>query len=158
VGQEGSAEAPLLRESVTRGVGAFGKNRLVDDLRPEDFQRLRAVLAASWGPVGLANEIQIVRSLFKYGFEAGLLDKPARFGPGFKKPSAKVLRMNRAKAGPRLFEREDLLKVLDTALPMRWVFKSPSRKRLAPAPSSAKQARKWASRSRESSWGRFWGN
>ena len=96
-------------------VETFGKTRLVDDLRPEDFQELRSTLAATWGPVGLANEIQTVRSLFKYGFEAGLLDKPARFGPAFKKPSAKVLRLNRAKAGPRLFERDELLKAMEHA-------------------------------------------
>jgi integrase len=58
-----------------------------------------------------------VRSIFKYGFDAGLLDKPIRFGPDFKKPSAKVLRQNRAKAGPRMFEREELLALLDKAGP-----------------------------------------
>ena len=61
----------------------------------------------------LSNEIQRVRSIFKFGYEAGILDKPVRFGPGFKKPSAKVIRQNRAKAGLRMFEREELLALLE---------------------------------------------
>ena len=70
-------------------------------------------MAKKWGVHRLSNEIQRIRSVFKYGYEAGILDKPVRFGPGFKKPSAKVLRQNRAKAGLRMFEREELLALLD---------------------------------------------
>jgi integrase len=53
--------------------------------------------------------------VFRYGFEVGILAAPIRFGPGFKKPSAKVLRLNRAKAGPRMFERAEVLKLLEHA-------------------------------------------
>lgn len=68
----------------------FGRDRRADDLGPDDFFRLRSDMARRWGPVALSNEIQMVRSIFRYGHEAGLLDKPVRFGPGFKKPSAKT--------------------------------------------------------------------
>ena len=98
-----------------RLVKAFGRLRPVDDLTAEDFRRYRAQIARHWGPVRLATEVQRVRSIFKYGFESGLLDKPIRFGPDFKKPSAKVLRKNRADAGPRMFEREELLALLAAA-------------------------------------------
>jgi integrase len=91
----------------------LGKDRLVEDLRPEDFQFLRARMAKRWGPVALGNEIQIVRSLFRYGVEAELREKAVRFGPAFKKPSAKTLRMTRAAAGPQMFTREEILRVLD---------------------------------------------
>jgi len=73
-------------------VAVFQKNRLVSDLASDDFIRLRSEMAGRWGPVALANEIQMVRSVFKYGYDAGLIDNPIRFGPGFRKPSAKVLR------------------------------------------------------------------
>jgi integrase len=63
----------------------------------------------------VGNEIQRVRSVFKYGYDAALIDRPIRFGPGFKKPSAKVLRQNRAKGGLRMFEREELLVSLEHA-------------------------------------------
>jgi integrase len=100
-----------------RLVKAFGRERPIDDLIADDFQRLRAQIAKKWGVHRLSNEIQRVRSIFKFGYEAGILDKPVRFGPGFKKPSAKVLRQNRAKAGLRMFEREELLSLLNATPP-----------------------------------------
>lgn len=93
----------------------FGFERLVDDLEPTDFEKLRASIAKQWGPVRLGNEIQRVRSVFKFGFEAGLVERPVRFGPGFKRPSAKTLRIERAKKGQRMFEAADLRRLLDTA-------------------------------------------
>ena len=81
----------------------------------DDFRRLRAAVAKVWGPVRLGNEIQRVRSLFKFAYDDGLIDKPPRFGADFKKPSAKVLRKARAARGLRMFEREELLAVLAVA-------------------------------------------
>jgi integrase len=100
-----------------RLIRSFGRERPVDDLVADDFRRLRAQIARRWGPIRLSNEIQRVRSVFKYGFDAGLLDKSVRFGPDFKKPSAKVLRQNRAAAGPKMFEREELSALLESAGP-----------------------------------------
>ena len=85
-----------------RLVAAFGKNRLVDDLAADDFEGLRDEMAERWGPVRLGNEVQKVRTVFQYGFEAGLIEKPFRYGPEFKKPSASVLRRRRAKNGIRV--------------------------------------------------------
>src|SRR5262249_61908715 len=87
-----------------RAGAAFGLGRLVEDLAADDFEHLRAGLAAGWGPVALGNEVQRVRVLFKYGYDAGLLDRPARYGPAFRRPSRKVLRKARNAKGPRLFE------------------------------------------------------
>ncbi len=98
-----------------RLVKAFGRTRPVDDLIAEDFRRLRSQIARQWGPIRLSNEIQRVRSVFKYGYDAGLLDKPVRFGPDFKKPSAKVMRVNRNKAGLRMFEAAELWALLAVA-------------------------------------------
>lgn len=57
----------------------------------------------------------MTRSVFRFGYEAALIDKPVRFGPGFKKPSAKVLRQTRAAAGPRMFTPTEIRKALDHA-------------------------------------------
>src|SRR5262245_57213285 len=46
-------------------VASFGKARLVSDLDPEDFARLRSKLAAKYGPHGLGTQVQCVRSVFK---------------------------------------------------------------------------------------------
>ena len=96
---------------------AFGITRLVDDLGPDDFQRLRTQMAKAWGPVHLANRIQQVRSVFKFAFESGLIDRPVRYGPTFKKPSAKVLRQERMKKGRRTFEAEEVRTLLKAASP-----------------------------------------
>jgi integrase len=97
-------------------IGAtFGLTRRVDDLAADDFEALRAALAKKWGPVALGNEIQRVRTVFKFGYDAGLIDRPVRYGPGFKRPSKKVLRRARYAKGPRLFEAAELRSLLDAA-------------------------------------------
>jgi integrase len=94
---------------------AFGLTRRVADLAADDFAALRAALAKKWGPVALGNEIQRVRVVFKFGYDAGLIDQPMRYGPGFKRPSKKVLRQARHAKGPRLFEPAQLRSLLDAA-------------------------------------------
>ncbi len=93
-------------------LATFGENRLVDDLAAEDFESLRDDLAKRFGPVRLGNEVQKVRTVFKYGFETGLIDKPIRYGPQFKKPSASVLRRHRAKNGERMIEADEIRRLL----------------------------------------------
>jgi integrase len=96
-------------------VAQFGGKRLVDDLAAEDFAALRATLAKRLGPVRLGNEVQKVRTVFKFGYEAGLIDKPMRFGPQFVKPSRSVMRRHRAKGGEKLFTAEEVRKLIDKA-------------------------------------------
>ena len=67
------------------------------------------------GPVRLGNEVQRVRTVFKYGFESGLIEKPVRYGPQFKKPSKSVLRKHRVASGKRLFEADQLRTLIDAA-------------------------------------------
>jgi integrase len=98
-----------------RVIGVFGLSRLVDDLGPDDFERLRNDLAKRWGPVRLGNTIQRIRSLFKFGEESGLIAKRVLFGPGFKRPSRKVLRQERAKKGKQMFEADEIRKMLGEA-------------------------------------------
>jgi integrase len=98
-----------------RIVAQFGKNRLVSDLASDDFESLRASIATTRGPVALGNEIQRVRIVFKYGYDEGLIVQPMRYGASFKRPSNKVLRLERARKGPKLFEAAGLLKLITAA-------------------------------------------
>jgi integrase len=59
--------------------------------------------------------IQFVRCVFKYAYDAGLVDRPMRFGPGFKRPSKKTLRLHRAQQGAKLFTADEIRKLLDAA-------------------------------------------
>jgi integrase len=102
-------------------VDSFGKNRLVADLAADDFEALRA----SWVKKGynlntLANMVQRTRVLFKYGVDAGLIDKPVKFGSLFKRPKKAKLRALRQKQGKRVFEAEQLKTISDAAeLPLK---------------------------------------
>ena len=98
-----------------RIVGCFGAERLVDDLRTEDFALLRKQLGKTLGPVALGNEIQRVRTVFRYAFESEWMDKPMRFGPGFKRPSKKVIRQQRNRMGAKVFTAEEIRLLLDAA-------------------------------------------
>jgi integrase len=101
-------------------VKGFGKNRLVVDLVADDFDRLRRHVAKTRGPVGIGNEVQRVRTVFRYGHEAGLIEQPVRFGPTFKKPGRKVLRIERAKRGTKMLEAVDIRRILKAApMPLR---------------------------------------
>jgi integrase len=96
-------------------VAAFGKTRLVDDLAADDFEELRATMAERWGPVRLGNTITRVKSVFKYGFDNGLIDKPVRYGSQFTKPDQAVLRRHRAKRGELMLEPDQLRALIAAA-------------------------------------------
>src|SRR5262249_2428272 len=96
-------------------VEQFGRARLVSDLRPDDFNRLRARMAQRWGPVRLGNVIHRVKSVFKFALESGLIDRPVLYGPEFRKPSAGVLRRHRAQNGGRMLEAAELRKLLEAS-------------------------------------------
>jgi integrase len=95
----------------------FGKHRIVADLGPDDFATLRNKMSQTWGPLRVRDFVQHIRSVFKYAFESELIDRPMRFGPGFARPSKKVLRLARAAKGKRLFTPEQLRTLLDAAGP-----------------------------------------
>jgi integrase len=96
-------------------VSHMGKSRLVADLDPQDFAALRNKMAKRWGPHRLAVTIQHIRSVFKHAFDAGLIDKPVRFGPEFKRPTKKTFRLHRAEKGPKLFTPDELRSILAAA-------------------------------------------
>jgi integrase len=98
-----------------RLVAVFGKTRLVDDLTADDFEKLRRELVKTRGPVALGNEIGRVRVVFKYATDNRLVDRPIAYGQGFRKPSKKVLRKERAKRGPKMFEAAELKAIVDKA-------------------------------------------
>ncbi len=105
-----------------RLVDTFGRERLVSDLRSEDFDKLRAKLARgtkikSVGVVTLANLVRLSRIVFKFGFDSDLIDKPVKFGPGFKAPAKKLLRADRHARPLRMLEAEQLRTIITAANP-----------------------------------------
>jgi integrase len=96
-------------------VAQFGGKRLVEDLAADDFEELRAAMAERWGPVRLSNGVTRVKSVFKYGTDAGLIERTVRYGGEFEKPDKSVLRRHRAKNGERMIEAKALRDLIDAA-------------------------------------------
>jgi integrase len=101
-----------------RIIEAFGKRRLVSDLRPADFESLRATFAKRWGPARLAKFIGLVRTLFNHAAKNGLIDRPVLFGDGFRRPSQKTFLLHKHARGPRLFEAHEVCAMLTAATPV----------------------------------------
>jgi integrase len=105
-------------------VKTLGKGRAVVDLRPDDFRGLRVKLAETRGVVALRNEMQRVRSVFKFAFDEALIVAPVRFGQSFAKPKIEAVRRereaHRAEHGDRMLEAVELRALLARATqPMR---------------------------------------
>ena len=101
------------KEACDAIMAAFGKQRLLDDIGPADFAALRNKLAKRYGVYRLTNTMQIVRSVFKYAAEE--TGKQVRFGPGFKRPAKKTIRLHRVKQGPNLFTADEICCLIGSA-------------------------------------------
>ena len=96
-------------------IKAFGRERPVKAIRPDDFAGLLDSAAKRLGPVSLGNFVQRVRTICRYGFEAELIAVPLRFGPGFAKPSRRAIRIVNADRKPRLLAAAHIRKLIDGA-------------------------------------------
>jgi integrase len=96
-------------------VDGMGKRTAAVSLSPQDFAALKNKLAKRNGPARMSTVVQVIRCAFKHAYESGLLDKPMRFGPVFKRTSKKTLRLHRANQGLKLFTREEIHKLLGAA-------------------------------------------
>ncbi len=100
------------------------KWRVLSNLAVADFQRLRADLAkGANGPVGLVrlrNELSRARSVFLYGNESGLAEKPIPYRLPLKSPSQRSLRRTRLERGPLMFSAKDINRMVKAAdLPLK---------------------------------------
>ena len=99
----------------------FGKDRLVEDCGPDDFDSYRAKTSKGRGLHHIAKRVTQVKMLFGFAFENELIEKPIRFGQQFSRPSMKSMRLHRArkqeKHGLRMFEAAEILQLIDVASP-----------------------------------------
>jgi len=77
--------------------GFIGEERPWNDLRPNDFARYRLHLHDHFGICAIDRNITVIRVMFKHGYDMGLIERPARYGGQFNKPSLKEKRLNRSR-------------------------------------------------------------
>ena len=97
----------------------FGATRSVLDLRPTDFEMLYARLSRKYGVSTLGREVTGTRSVFRYGWESDLIERPVKFGTKFKGPTKQDRRKAKAKAqqtnGKKLFTADEIRRMIDAA-------------------------------------------
>lgn len=91
-------------------VAWWGENTPIADVTPQTLSQYKAHLAQRRSLRSLGNEVSRVRIVLKWAYEAGLIDKPVRFGPEFRKPSTRALR--RVPREPKLFTPEQIYAIL----------------------------------------------
>jgi integrase len=96
-------------------VEGLGKTRLTSDLHPDDFAGLTRRLAEKNGPPRMGTIVQVIRCAFKYALDSELIDRPVRFGPDFKRPSKKTMRLQRAAQGAKLLTAEEIRRLIAAA-------------------------------------------
>ncbi|MDY0168502.1 MAG: tyrosine-type recombinase/integrase [Thermoguttaceae bacterium] len=97
-------------------VAYFGKLRSIEGLRPDDFARFRAYLVKrGLGLESVATEVQRTRCVFKHAVDYKLVAAPVDFGPDFRRPPQRAMRLARRQNGQRSFSAEEVRLILDHA-------------------------------------------
>jgi integrase len=89
----------------------FGRDTKCSALKSDDWERLCRAWEAKWAVSTVRVEIAKTRVLFTYGYESEWLDKPMRFGVGFKGKRV------RASTSPKTFTAAEIRMMLAAAKP-----------------------------------------
>lgn len=103
-------------------IDQFGRYTTVESLTPSDFAALRAKLAKSRTMTALWSEIGRICVFFNWAFESERIERPARMGNSFKKPSKKSLRLERQAKPKKLFTIDELRSIFQAANPTMRAF------------------------------------
>ena len=89
-------------------INELGRHRSVESLDATDFAKLRKRLSERLGLVALGNEITRIRVFFNFAFKNDLIDKPAKMGLSFDKPSRKSVKREKQTKTAKVFSVEEL--------------------------------------------------
>jgi integrase len=92
-----------------------GKAKIVEHLKPRDFDDIRAKLASGVAKVTAANRIRLARILFKFAHDQDLVKTPLKLGQNFKQPDRAALRAERQAQPSKEFTAEELRSIIDAA-------------------------------------------
>jgi integrase len=101
-------------------IEVFGKDRIVEELRPQDFSDLRGAMVSrkgrgggKWSPGRVQKFITMTRTVFKFAFKSELVEKAPNYGHDFDYPSDTWHRKHKAEGGKKLFTRDEVLKLIN---------------------------------------------
>lgn len=100
-----------IRTTAQKMADFFGTRTLASDVKPEGFNAYKTKHAQPHGTLGMVamdNEIQRVRSIFKFAYDMDWLNKPVKFGPVFKKRKAKQKQRHRADQVSKFFAAQEI--------------------------------------------------
>lgn len=95
----------------------FGKKTPIETIRPADFLKLRTDMAETLGAVTIGNEVRRVKTFFKFAYEHELLERPVRYGTGFKAPPARAIRAAKNAQGKKMFDASQIRTMIANAKP-----------------------------------------
>lgn len=84
------------------------RNCVAATLRPRDFDELRADWIKRFALTTVTGHIARLKATLKWAYDVELLESPIRVGIGFKKPSASLIRRERARQPKRLFAASEV--------------------------------------------------
>ncbi|MCP4787648.1 MAG: phage integrase family protein [Fuerstiella sp.] len=76
-------------------IAHFGRRVAASTLKASDFAALRKAFPPTWGPAKTGTEIQRMRSAFKWAAESEVIPSMPNFGPNFKRPAKRIIRLAR---------------------------------------------------------------
>jgi integrase len=100
---------------VSDAVGVLGRNTPAKMLRPEQFRKLATKIKTKQAPTAAAKSLTVVRMMFAWAYDEGLLEAPVRTGSGFKLPRKAEKRAAARRRGNGIYTAEQLRLVLDAA-------------------------------------------
>lgn len=99
----------------------FGRERLVKDCRPDDFEAFRVKPHKGRGPHAIGKMVTLTTMVVGFAYDNEMIEKPIRFGQQFARPSKKTMRPHRARKqethGLRMFEAAEIWQLIAAAAP-----------------------------------------
>jgi len=96
-----------------RVIDEFGAGRPVLSLSPEDFASFRAKLSEKYGLNTFGVIVARIRSLFKHGYDSGVLEAPVRLGQGFNPPDKEARAELAARKAEEIYSGPDIETLLN---------------------------------------------
>lgn len=92
-----------------------GRSKIVEALRPTDFDGYAVKLAKGVGLVTFMGRVRRARTVFRFAAEQELIPKPLKFGKSFKIPTKSELRIAASNAPSRDYKAEEIRLFIDNA-------------------------------------------